>query len=64
MNCVLSVCLLFRPPNGSILGGLYFVVTLDGFQVHKTADCQSLLVMLPAIDHSVNMLGEDLSCLS
>lgn len=39
------------------------MVTLDGFQAHKTADCQPLLVVLPAIDHSVNMLGEDLSCL-
>jgi hypothetical protein len=39
------------------------VVTLDGFQVYKTADCQPLLVVLPAIDRSVNMLGEDLSCL-
>jgi len=31
------------------------VVTLNGLQVHKTADRQPQLVVLAAIDHSVNM---------
>jgi hypothetical protein len=37
------------------------MVTLNGFQVSETADSQPPLVALSLINHSVYMLGENLS---
>ena len=37
------------------------MVTLNGLQVDETTDSQPLLVVLPLINHSVNMSGENLS---
>ena len=37
------------------------MVTLNGLQVNETTDSQPLLVVLPLINHSVNMSGENLS---
>jgi hypothetical protein len=37
------------------------VITLHSLQLSKTAHSQPLLVAFPLIDHSVNMLGENLS---
>ena len=37
------------------------MVTLSGLQANETTDSQPLLVVLPLIDHSVNMSGENLS---
>jgi hypothetical protein len=37
------------------------MVTLNGLQVNETTDNQPPLVVLPLIDHSVNMSGENLS---
>jgi hypothetical protein len=39
------------------------MVTLNGPQVDKTTDSQSLLIALALINHSVNMLSEDFPCL-
>jgi hypothetical protein len=42
---------------------LYRVIALNGLQVSETTDSQPLLVALPLINHSVNMLGKDFPCL-
>ena len=47
--------------RGCNLSGLYRMVTLNGLQVNETTDSQPLLVVLPLIDHSINMSGENLS---
>jgi hypothetical protein len=45
----------------NILSGLYRMVTLNSLQVNETTDSQPLLVVLPLINHSVNMSGKNLS---
>jgi hypothetical protein len=47
---------------GSVRGP-YAVDTLHRLQVGQTAYGQPLFVLLASIDHPVNMLREDLSCL-
>jgi hypothetical protein len=37
------------------------MVTLNGLPVNETTDSQPQLVVLPLINHSENMLGENLS---
>lgn len=43
------------------MSGLDAVLPLDGLQVGQAADRQPFFVALTAVDHSVNMLGQDLS---
>ena len=45
------------------MSGLNDVIPLNGLQVSEAADGQPLFILLAPIDHSVNMLCENLFCL-